>query len=189
MFDDDRVRLDAFKRIRLESKLACMPTVQQDWGLHQDRSKRPHLNRQPHLDEDEILRNSSLRSGNLSNNLVKNQDLDIGDYCATTFNGPWTIETSVTRLKTHFCPSGCGKSFTREADMQRHNRLHRPPTLWCDVQGCNKSFYRKDKLMDHYSRMHKKDLKLTSSMMQRRINTIDLLQDPGFRTGMRYEGN
>ena len=40
MFDDDLVRLDAFKRIRLESKLASVPTSQLDVEFHMDGKRR-----------------------------------------------------------------------------------------------------------------------------------------------------
>ena len=58
-------------------------------------------------------------------------------------------QPNVVSSKPYLCSSGCGKSFTRKADMQRHNRLHGPPSLWCNVQGCTKSFYRNDKFQEH----------------------------------------
>lgn len=71
---------------------------------------------------------------------------------ATIFN---PNQPNMTSSKPYACPSGCGKSFTRKADMQRHDRGHGPSSLWCNVQECNKGFYRKDKL-DEHMKTHKK---------------------------------
>jgi len=60
-----------------------------------------------------------------------------------------TADPSMTNAKPHSCPYGCGKSFARKGDMERHARAHGPSSLWCDVDGCNKGFYRKDKLKEH----------------------------------------
>ena len=62
--------------------------------------------------------------------------------------------TASTSEKPHACPSGCGKSFRRKGDMERHAGVHSAPTLWCPAAGCNRGFYRKDKLDEHVTRKH-----------------------------------
>ena len=57
-------------------------------------------------------------------------------------------QPNTTSSRPYSC-SFCGKYFTRKADMQRHNGIHGPRSLQCNVQGCNKAFYRKDKLDEH----------------------------------------
>ena len=56
--------------------------------------------------------------------------------------------TTHTAAKSFPCPS-CGKVFTRNGDMKRHEGVHGGPSIWCGFRGCNKGFYRKDKLKDH----------------------------------------
>lgn len=63
-----------------------------------------------------------------------------------------TANPSMTNAKPHSCPYGCGKSFARKGDMERHAGAHGPSSLWCDVDGCHKGFYRKDKLREHQRR-------------------------------------
>ena len=62
--------------------------------------------------------------------------------------------TARTSEKPHACPFDCGKSFRRKGDMERHAGVHSDPTLLCHVAGCNRSFYRKDKLDEHVVRKH-----------------------------------
>ncbi|MCJ1306245.1 hypothetical protein MMC08_009064 [Hypocenomyce scalaris] len=55
--------------------------------------------------------------------------------------------------KRYPCLHACGKTFARKGDMQRHTKLHGPPTLWCPQEGCKhnnlKGFHRKDTLATH----------------------------------------
>ena len=57
------------------------------------------------------------------------------------------------------CPH-CEKTFSREADMERHAKKHLPEakTFQCFVEGCRyngeKGFYRRDKLMAHQRAKH-----------------------------------
>lgn len=62
-----------------------------------------------------------------------------------------TADPSMRNAKPHSCPS-CGKSFARKGDMERHARAHGPSSLWCNANGCNKGFYRSDKLREHLRR-------------------------------------
>jgi hypothetical protein len=50
---------------------------------------------------------------------------------------------------------GCGKTFGRLGDLRRHAGVHSPPELLCCVKGCERKFYRVDKLRDHQRHMHK----------------------------------
>jgi uncharacterized C2H2 Zn-finger protein len=59
-----------------------------------------------------------------------------------------------------FCPR-CDKSFRRVADLRRHALKHEKPQYTCDVPGCARSFYRKDKLRDHVRQAHKGTLSIT----------------------------
>ena len=75
---------------------------------------------------------------------------------SATHSGGTQISSGTARTseKAHACPSGCGKSFRRKGDMERHARVHSASTLWCHVAGCNRGFYRKDKLDEHVMRKH-----------------------------------
>ena len=64
--------------------------------------------------------------------------------------------TTLTNEKPHACRFGCGKSFRRKGDMERHAGVHSAPTLWCQVADCNSAFYRKDKLDEHVSKKHRR---------------------------------
>jgi len=57
------------------------------------------------------------------------------------------------RNKLHQCPQ-CGGGVTRQANLPRHLRTHFPGQFHCQYPGCNKVFSRKDKLNDHFKRMH-----------------------------------
>ena len=63
--------------------------------------------------------------------------------------------TTRTNEKPHACRFGCGKSFRRKGDMERHAGVHSARTLWCQVAGCNSAFYRKDKLDEHVLKKHR----------------------------------
>ncbi|OCL12725.1 hypothetical protein AOQ84DRAFT_276547, partial [Glonium stellatum] len=44
----------------------------------------------------------------------------------------------------------CGRSFNRHTDRERHMRVHSEERKFvCIVPGCQRRFYRKDKLLDH----------------------------------------
>ena len=77
-----------------------------------------------------------------------------GTHSRSTHSPAGTARTSE---KPHACPFGCGKSFGRKGDMERHARVHSAPTLWCHAAGCNRGFYRKDKLDEHVMRKHPMD--------------------------------
>jgi transcription elongation factor Elf1 len=49
----------------------------------------------------------------------------------------------------------CDKSFQRPADLRRHMQKHDEPEYFCEVPGCGREFYRKDKLRDHVRQAHK----------------------------------
>lgn len=51
---------------------------------------------------------------------------------------------------------GCTSSFTRQADLQRHviSRHDKGRSYKCAVNGCEKTFYRQDKLLVHRRRQH-----------------------------------
>ena len=66
---------------------------------------------------------------------------------------PIPTEPSRPNSKIYACSFGCGKSFGRKGDMERHAKSHGPRTLRCNFAGCGKHFYRKDKLGDH-SKIH-----------------------------------
>jgi hypothetical protein len=54
------------------------------------------------------------------------------------------------------CPvSGCRMSFSRQGDLNRHSKKHRPPEHPCKYPNCDKSFYRKDKLREHWEKEHR----------------------------------
>jgi hypothetical protein len=49
----------------------------------------------------------------------------------------------------------CDVPFQRMADLRRHTRKHEEPQHICPVQGCDRKFYRPDKLTEHLERGHK----------------------------------
>jgi uncharacterized C2H2 Zn-finger protein len=58
------------------------------------------------------------------------------------------------------CPT-CDLCFARPSEYRRHMRKHSRPTFRCVVLGCDKSFYRNDKLRDHVRQRHKGTLSTT----------------------------
>ncbi|KAK8906570.1 hypothetical protein QC760_005158 [Botrytis cinerea] len=53
---------------------------------------------------------------------------------------------------------GCGKTFGRQSDCNRHMKKHGAPEYSCPALGCGKEFYRRDKLVDHARRIHQLQL-------------------------------
>ncbi|CCD44623.1 similar to transcription factor Zn, C2H2 [Botrytis cinerea T4] len=53
---------------------------------------------------------------------------------------------------------GCGKTFGRQSDCNRHMRKHGALEYSCPALGCGKEFYRRDKLVDHARRIHQLQL-------------------------------
>ncbi|KAF5872952.1 uncharacterized protein Bfra_008229 [Botrytis fragariae] len=49
---------------------------------------------------------------------------------------------------------GCGKTFGRQSDCNRHMKKHEAPEYSCHAPGCGREFYRRDKMMDHARRVH-----------------------------------
>ncbi|TEY61120.1 hypothetical protein BOTCAL_0174g00020 [Botryotinia calthae] len=49
---------------------------------------------------------------------------------------------------------GCGKTFGRRSDCNRHMKKHEAPEYSCPTLGCGREFYRRDKMMDHARRVH-----------------------------------
>jgi hypothetical protein len=56
------------------------------------------------------------------------------------------------------CTAGCNKTFGRAGDWRRHMGKHALPKFQCIIIGCDKRFYRKDKLKAHVRQGHKTDL-------------------------------
>lgn len=53
------------------------------------------------------------------------------------------------------CTEGCPETFSRPVDFHRHMKKHKAHTLKCIKLGCDKTFYRLDKLRDYIKRGHK----------------------------------
>ncbi|THV52461.1 hypothetical protein BGAL_0078g00100 [Botrytis galanthina] len=53
---------------------------------------------------------------------------------------------------------GCGKTFGRQSDCNRHMKKHEAPEYSCPEPGCGREFYRRDKVMDHARRIHHLEL-------------------------------
>ncbi|TGO28522.1 hypothetical protein BPAE_0026g00110 [Botrytis paeoniae] len=53
---------------------------------------------------------------------------------------------------------GCGKTFGRQSDCNRHMKKHEAPDYTCPASGCGREFYRRDKVMDHARRVHQLQL-------------------------------
>lgn len=49
----------------------------------------------------------------------------------------------------------CNATFGRPSEMRRHLKKHLPHSFECEVEGCSKTFYRKDKLEHHHAKGHK----------------------------------
>lgn len=47
----------------------------------------------------------------------------------------------------HHCH--CGKTYTRAEHLRRHQQNHKPGAFPCDIQGCDRAFYREDLLTRH----------------------------------------
>jgi hypothetical protein len=56
------------------------------------------------------------------------------------------------------CTAGCNKTFGRTGDWRRHMGKHALPKFQCIIIGCDKRFYRKDKLKAHVRQGHKMNL-------------------------------
>ncbi|KAF7889743.1 uncharacterized protein EAF02_002158 [Botrytis sinoallii] len=53
---------------------------------------------------------------------------------------------------------GCGKTFGRQSDCNRHMKKHEAPEYSCPEPGCGREFYRRDKVKDHAQRIHRLQL-------------------------------
>ncbi|TGO39775.1 hypothetical protein BHYA_0048g00400 [Botrytis hyacinthi] len=53
---------------------------------------------------------------------------------------------------------GCGETFGRQSDCNRHMKKHEAPEYSCPEPGCGREFYRRDKVMDHARRIHHLEL-------------------------------
>ncbi|TGO50204.1 hypothetical protein BOTNAR_0402g00020 [Botryotinia narcissicola] len=53
---------------------------------------------------------------------------------------------------------GCGKTFGRQSDCNRHMKKNEAPEYSCPSPGCGREFYRRDKVMDHARRIHHLEL-------------------------------
>ncbi|KAF7954399.1 hypothetical protein EAE96_005522 [Botrytis aclada] len=49
---------------------------------------------------------------------------------------------------------GCGKTFGRQSDRNRHMKKHGAAEYSCPAPRCGRQFYRRDKVMDHARRVH-----------------------------------
>ncbi|KAF4982627.1 hypothetical protein FZEAL_1793 [Fusarium zealandicum] len=58
-------------------------------------------------------------------------------------------------VPVHTC-NQCPKTFSRAEHLRRHQKSHSSPELYCQVPGCNRSFYRKD-LLDRHLQKHEQD--------------------------------
>lgn len=55
----------------------------------------------------------------------------------------------------------CESTFRRLADLRRHEHKHEQPLFPCEVPGCEREFYRMDKLRDHVQKVHHGTLSTT----------------------------
>lgn len=53
--------------------------------------------------------------------------------------------------RVHHCED-CGKTYTRNEHLRRHQQNHKPGAFPCDIPGCGRSFYREDLLTRHKAR-------------------------------------
>lgn len=53
------------------------------------------------------------------------------------------------------CCHGRKGTFGRPGEYRRHMKKHNGPRYLCNEAGCNKGFYRRDKLRDHLRQKHK----------------------------------
>lgn len=53
--------------------------------------------------------------------------------------------------RVHHCED-CGKTYTRNEHLRRHQQNHKPGAFPCDIPGCGRSFYREDLLLRHKTR-------------------------------------
>ncbi|KAI9641961.1 hypothetical protein NHQ30_009830 [Ciborinia camelliae] len=65
------------------------------------------------------------------------------------------VHNNVTPAPRFACNSvGCGKTFGRQGDCDRHMKKHGTFEYSCPEPGCPKQFYRRDKMKDHARRIH-----------------------------------
>lgn len=72
------------------------------------------------------------------------------------------LESSVCKGldKSFRCTAaGCNMRFSRQGDLNRHSKKHRPGEHPCIYPGCGKVFYRKDKLRQHWEKEHQVGLR------------------------------
>jgi hypothetical protein len=61
----------------------------------------------------------------------------------------------------------CNKKFSRQGELNRHSKKHRPGEYQCTFPDCGKVFYRKDKLRQHWEKEHA-DIPLPSDLRSSR---------------------
>ncbi|KAF2846627.1 hypothetical protein T440DRAFT_541034 [Plenodomus tracheiphilus IPT5] len=54
-----------------------------------------------------------------------------------------------------FCPEGCPGTFGRPSEYRRHMKKHAPHDFRCPVIDCHRTFYRADKMLEHFNKGHK----------------------------------
>lgn len=103
-----------------------------------------------------MLDESAFLSQELTNTFGANLFDNIAAFTPSTIPGP-TIPPVVNAPATGerlTCSNGCPGSFGRPSEYRRHMKKHDRPRYRCPVTDCDRTFYRADKMRDHFNRGH-----------------------------------
>jgi hypothetical protein len=93
----------------------------------------------------------------------------------------------VSQYKPFQCPvPDCQTRFSRQGELNRHSKKHRPGEHPCTFPDCGKVFYRKNKLREHWEKDHDKDSRppnLNSSRPRRDPDQDGNSRSKGFPRG------
>jgi predicted RNA-binding Zn-ribbon protein involved in translation (DUF1610 family) len=85
---------------------------------------------------------------------------DLDSIELDTFRPLGPLDTSDRDVVDDLTCDACGMTFQRLGDLRRHSQMHEHPSHQCEVSGCKRVFYRRDKLRDHVRQAHKGDISI-----------------------------
>jgi hypothetical protein len=83
---------------------------------------------------------------------------DLDGIALDTFHPSGSLDAFNRNAGDNLTCDVCGMSFQRPGDLRRHSQMHEHPSHQCRVPGCERKFYRRDKLRDHVRQAHKGEI-------------------------------